>query len=99
MLTVGRTLPQKVGIVKLKLTQRYNYNNEQGAEVEIIDIKRDSIFASGFGVLARLNGRKEPVWLTVDWVVPQTVVRPTKRALDGAKAPRKSKRSTGSPRK
>jgi hypothetical protein len=26
-------------------------------------------------------------------------VRPTPRALDGAKAPRKSKRSTGSPRK
>ena len=25
--------------------------------------------------------------------------RPTKHALDGAKAPRKSKRSTGSPRK
>lgn len=29
----------------------------------------------------------------------RAVMRLTKRALDGAKAPRKSKRSTGSPRK
>ena len=69
MLTVGRTLPQKVGIVKLKLTQRYNYNNEQGAEVEIIDIKRDSIFASGFGVLADLNDRKYTLGPLVNCVV------------------------------
>ena len=81
--------------MKLKLTQRYNYENKQGAEVEIIDMRRDSIFASGFGVLARLNGIEEPVWLTVDWVVPQTVVRPTKRAGDGRKAGAKSKVSKG----
>ena len=39
------------------------------------------------------------VGLEVEQLLSRITSRPTKRALDGAKAPRKSRRSTGSPRK
>jgi len=55
--------------VKLPLTQTYNPKNIQGSPVEILNIKRDAKFSSGFGVLAQLNGFEEPVWLTIDWVI------------------------------
>jgi len=56
--------------VKLPLTQTYNQKNIQGLPVEILNMKRDAKFSSGIGVLAQLNGFGEPVWLTIDWVLP-----------------------------
>lgn len=56
--------------MKLPLTQTYNPKNIQGLPVEILNVKRDAKFASGFGVLTQLNGFEEPVWLTINWVIP-----------------------------
>lgn len=81
--------------MKLPLTQTYNQRNIQGLPVEILNMKRDAKFSSGIGVLAQLNGFDEPVWLTIDWVLPieqsaQQSVQPT------AATPRKTgKKSTG----
>ncbi len=80
--------------MKLALTQNYNPRNIQGLPVEILNIKRDPKFSSGFGVLTQLNGLQEPVWLTIDWVLPIPQVCPTKRASDGLESPAKKKPST-----
>ena len=55
--------------MKMPLVQHYNPNNPAGADIEILDMKRSSGYASGVACLAKLNGL-QPVWLTIDWFLP-----------------------------
>lgn len=59
--------------MKLKLALHYNRMNPVDTKIEIIDMKKDKKFLSGFGVLAKLNGEKEPTWLTIEWFFPDKV--------------------------
>ena len=70
--------------MNLRLVQKYNFNNVEGQEIEILDIQRHSNYASGFRCLAKLKGFQEPVWLTIDWFCKQEE-RQTKRAPDAPK--------------
>jgi hypothetical protein len=54
----------------MRLVQHYDYKNPEGAELEILTLKRARHFAGGFKVLVVMNGRKHPSWLSVDWFVP-----------------------------
>ena len=71
--------------MKMPLVQHYNPNNPVGTDIEILDLKRSSGYASGVACLAKLNGL-QPVWLTIDWFLPQEEKRPTKHAPDARKS-------------
>ena len=78
--------------MKLNLVSKYNYKNIEGQAIEILDVQRHSNYASGFRCLAKLEGKPEPVWLTIDWFCKE-VQRPTPLAPDRAKRAAKSKPS------
>ena len=53
--------------MKLELKETYDAKNKVGKKFEILDMKNESFFRFGVGVLVKINEKE--TWLTIGWFI------------------------------